>query len=378
MGQQGQQFVQTTGQQQGQQSLIATAVGSKGQVGGTTMTTQGMPLTIPIQGQRILTTTNPQGQQIIARTATRADLEQLLKGQQGRMIQVNRGQTGQKSITLPGQANLIQLQQPLAQGSQGQMSFQGAPGTLVKTVSAPTTMSSQTVTIPMSAVQQMVGMNILPNMSKVTISTAGGTHTTNLVQLKQQPQSMKGQIVTTAGQQGQGQKTTAINLPSNMGATHILQLASGPGGQPQTIQVSQGQNILPQTTQGQIVGTTVAGQTFSIPVSMSMAGMNILSSPLTKVTASGMAGVQANMGQLKQMVVARQAKNQQPGHVPLTTQLITTQVPVGGQVQAASGQPVVASQPQPAVVQIVTSASSVAPTPPQQVLPKPSTDGPGS
>ncbi|RWS11744.1 Helicase domino-like protein [Dinothrombium tinctorium] len=280
------------------QSLIATSA-MKNVTATAVMTSGGLPVAVPLasgQQQRIFTTTTTKPQQLIARaTVTEAELAQILsRGQQRTQGTVSAQPSQQnKSISLTAgltPAQLLQaVQQQVVSQATLQQSQQGtilnqqqstqvsqqqllqSPVTLVKTVSAPSTMPSvtQTVTIPVSAVT-MAGVNILTSqVGKVGITTtaSSGSPTINAQQLRQlqllqqkriqlqtpqqQVHSTQHQITqVTSSQQQQtvntqtqqkiaaalqaGQGKTLTQIPSGLGTIQIVHQAPSGSGQTQT------------------------------------------------------------------------------------------------------------------------------------------------
>ncbi|CAG2100825.1 unnamed protein product [Medioppia subpectinata] len=207
------------------QSLIGTQSGVKALAQTNVVST--MPVSVPMSGtpQRIGTTTTTTGkpmQQIITRTITDpVQMAQIIKRQQ---------MSQQSSGNLP-----ILVHQPSAshptQASQSQTQLLQNPVTFVKTLSSPATLSTQSLTIPIT----MAGMNIFTSpVTKVMSPTASGATTTAITsvsatqlrqiqllqqkrpqqspqQIIQQQQQLQSQLSQQLGQQTQ-QKVTAATI----------------------------------------------------------------------------------------------------------------------------------------------------------------------
>ncbi|RWS30237.1 Helicase domino-like protein, partial [Leptotrombidium deliense] len=300
------QFSGTIGQQSSQQtvsqpsqSLIA-ASSIKPVTATGVMTSGALPVAVPLassQQQRIFTTTKPQ-QVNIARTTTvsEAELAHLLTRNQRSQATITQPNQQSKSISLhPGLTHnqILQLQQavqqqvvsqPLQQSQSNTLLSQSAaqvsqqvlqcPVTLVKTVPAPSTITSasQTVTIPVSAVT-MAGVNILTShqVNKVGVTTTANTASPINAQLKQlQLLNPQRRIHLQTAQQhvhsGQHQITQVSSSQPTIGSQ---------GGQKIAAIVGQGKAIT------QIPGGLGTFQIVHQPTAAATPGQTKLSTPVT-------------------------------------------------------------------------------------------------
>lgn len=241
--------------QQGAQSLVAATVKP---VTAASVVSSTLPMTVPGTNQRIITTTRGPAGDVSSFT------QQIIRAQPTKLIQTQGQQP--KAITLQtGQAQLMQALQAIQSQGQGtsQAIFQN-PVTLVKTVPAPTTMTSvaQTVSIPVSAMSGVTSVNILPShITKVTTTGPLGTN----IQLKHVPNQKRplsqglptpAQLITGSMSSSQPQATNQATVTSSQ-PMQVVQIQGGQLGQATSAQLQQsGQKI---ATIQQIQGSTKGG-----------------------------------------------------------------------------------------------------------------------